>query len=237
MRYSTFYLNRRRAGDFVILDNGAAEGVDFSDPKRLTKLASDIEANEIIVPDVMGDTVGTISRAKGFAPYAAPEYKYMAVLQGSTQQEVLRCLGFFDTAPDMQYITCIGIPRHLNDIHRTFRLELAEFLIANAFHTRFQFHFLGASSWIREIAALTAIVEGYETANWDSVGFRGHDTSLPIYMGLAEKLVTTDTYTPRPKTFFETVSVTDKARECVRSNIDTYLVWANSPRVSNDHST
>ncbi len=159
----------------------------------------------------------------------------MAVLQGTTQQEVLACLNFFDNAPDMMYITCIGIPRVLNEIKRAFRVQFTEWLIAEQFHNKFQFHFLGASPWTREVKALAATVEGLETPDWDSAGFRGIDTSMPIQMGLAGKDINTEAYEPHEgKTgFFEATH--DRYPQVMR-NIDYYLRWADSPKqITYDH--
>ncbi len=221
-------MQRRRDGDFLILDNGAAEGAEFG-PPHLHTLAAEVEANEIVVPDALRDKTETIARAKHFVPYMQPDYKYMAVLQGTTQQEVLSCLNFFDNAPDMMGITCIGIPRVLNEIKRAFRLQFTEWLIAEQFHNKFQLHFLGASSWTREVQALAATVEGLEVENMDSVGFRGIDTSMPIQMGLIGKNITDEAYEPHEgKTgFFE--ATRDRYSQVMR-NIDYYLRWADSPQ-------
>lgn len=195
----------------------------------LHALAMQIEANEIVVPDALEDTVETISRAKAFAPYAEPNYKYMGVIQGTTQQEVLKCLNFFDNAPDMQYITCLGVPRVLNKIEPHFRVEFTEFLLANQFHSKFQIHYLGAGPSIREIAALASHVEGNETEDWDSVGFRGHDTSLPIYLGLVGVDVTYGPYHKRPEWYFQSKEV--PRPDIMEKNIFKYLTWAGSPDV------
>lgn len=224
-KYLDFYRERRADGNYIILDNGAAEGVDYGQV-HLHTLAKEVEANEIVIPDVLEDTVGTISRAKAFVPYAEPDFKYMAVLQGTTQQEVLKCLSFFDHAPDQMHITCIGIPRVLNKVRKAFRLHLTEFLISQEFHRKFQFHFLGMSNWIREPAALSATVEGCEASTWDESGFRGIDTSLPIYMGLKGYDIGKAEYIERPVDYFD---MTFDRYEQVMININQYLGWAVAP--------
>jgi hypothetical protein len=221
-KYSEFYLERKRNGSFLTLDNGAAEGLEYG-PRHLHTLARAVEADEIVVPDTLGDYLATISKAKALVPFAEPDFKYMAVVQGSTLDEVIRCLYFFGSAPDMMYITCIGIPRHLISINERMRVNLAEFLIRESYHHRFQIHFLGANRWVREVAALEAVVHDYLAPNWDSAGFRSIDTSTPIYMGLQGKSIETDAWIPRPEHFFET---NYDRYETVMQNINTYLTWA-----------
>lgn len=226
-KYSDFYRERRRNGNFVILDNGAAEGVEFG-PRHLHTLAREVEANEIVVPDTLGDLLETISKAKAFVPFVEPDFKYMAVLQGSTLQEVISCLHFYDQAPDMVYLTCIGIPRHLTSLNPRFRVNLTEFLIAEQFHLKYQFHYLGASSWLREISALQSIVSEHLVKNWDSSGFRGIDTSAPINMGLMGKWIHNDPHEHRIPNFFD---ITYDRYDQVMININQYLNWAETTPV------
>lgn len=215
----------------MILDNGAAEGVEFG-ARRLFSMAESIEANEIVVPDTLEDTVDTISKAKAFVPYARPDFKYMAVVQGKNMAEVMRCLFFYSTAPDMMYITAIGIPRILCKQNKAFRTNLAEFIIKEALHTQFQIHFLGQSPWVREVASLAAIVDGHEAHHWDAVGFRGIDTSFPIYMG-QQGLHIDDggPYKSRPEEYFDWTH--DRPHITMR-NVRTYLQWANCAVVERD---
>jgi hypothetical protein len=222
-KYSDFYRERRANGDFIILDNGAAEGLEYG-PRHLHRLAKEVEANEIVVPDTLGDYLDTISKAKAFVPYADPDFKYMAVIQGSTMEEVLKCLYYITSAPDMMYITSLGLPRVLNTIDHHFRAILASTIIREGIHEKFQIHFLGYSKWIREVTSLANIAEGHEAPHWDAPGFRGIDTSMPIYMGLAGRYILENNYVERPDNYFD---ITHDRYEQVMANINAFLIWAN----------
>lgn len=211
-KYLDFY--RTRIDNFIILDNGVAEGHEFG-AKHLHTLAGEAAVNEIVIPDTMGDANDTLAKAQYFARYAQPEYQYMFVLQGRDVQEVMFCLNNLDNGAMFSYVTTIGIPRHFHDIDKNFRVHLAEHLIREAFNDKFEIHFLGASSWMREVVLLAEAVQYIEN-------FRGIDTSMPIYMGLEGLHIGEDTYISRPDNFFDR---TDD-NEAVQGNIDTYLDWA-----------
>ncbi len=212
-KYLHFY-QTRTDDNFVILDNGVAEGYEFG-AKYLLTLASDIAVSEIVIPDTMGDADDTLAKAQYFARYAEPDYQYMFVLQGRDVQEVMFCLNNLDNGAMFSYVTTIGIPRHLHNIDKNFRINLTEHLIKEAFNDKFEIHFLGGSPWMREAVVLAETVQYVEN-------FRGIDTSMPIYMGLEGLYINTDPYISRPDDFF-TRSDDHKA---VQDNIDTYLDWA-----------
>lgn len=210
-RYKGFYQKRSREGDYIILDNGAAEGVEFG-PKHLHTIAEFLGANEIVVPDVLGDTEETLARALAFSRYARPEFRYMAVIQGQSVDEALKCLNAFTSMPTLAYVTTIGIPRILSTtVHKNFRLTLAEFITEQHLDAALEYHALGASAFIREVILLSE----YEV-------IRGIDTSMPIYMGLEGLDIRTDAYIPRPEGYFDA----DKDHKQVGVNIDTYVDWA-----------
>lgn len=212
-KYLDFY-QTRTDDNFIILDNGVAEGYEFG-AKHLLTLAGEAAVSEIVIPDTMGDANDTLAKAQYFARYAQPEYQYMFVLQGRDVQEVMFCLNNLDNGAMFSYVTTIGIPRHLHDIDKNFRVHLVEHLIKEAFNDKFEIHFLGASSWMREAVVLAETVQYVEN-------FRGIDTSMPIYMGLEGLHINVDPYISRPDNFFDR---TDD-NKAVQANIDTYLDWA-----------
>jgi len=214
-KYLRFY-QTRTDDNFIILDNGVAEGHEFG-AKHLHTLAGDAGVTEIVIPDTMGDANDTLAKAQYFARYAEPDYQYMFVLQGKTVEEVMFCLNNLANGAAFSYVTTIGIPRHFHDIDKNFRINLAEHLIKEAFNATFYIHFLGASSWIREAVVLAETVQYVEN-------FRGIDTSMPIYMGLEGFKITEQfPWIPRPDDFFDR---TDDNEKLITANIDTYLDWA-----------
>jgi hypothetical protein len=209
-RYRHFYHSRRN-DDYVILDNGAAEGVEFS-PKQLHVIADELGAHEIVVPDTLAEAEDTMAKALAFSRYAQDGYRYMAVLQGRDTQEILKCLRFYTESPQLQYITSIGIPRLLNNFHRQTRVMMAEFIQERHMDFAVEFHALGASPWIKEVLLLS-----------EFPCMRGIDTSLPVYMGLAGVSLKED-YMIRPEGFFD---IHDGDLAQVKENIRVYLEWAN----------
>jgi len=215
-KYLDFYLNKSEEGDFIILDNGAAEGFAYG-PKHLLTLAEEVKATEIVIPDIMGEANDTLAHAQMFARYASPNYQYMFVLQGSTIEEVMFCLRALDNGNMFSYVTTIGIPRHLYSLGKYFRVSLTEFLIKEHFHDMYEIHFLGANEWMGEVFNLSEMTDGLN-------GFRGIDTSLPVYMGLEGLNIRNGfDYIKRPTDFF---TRSDDNQEMILKNIQTYLQWA-----------
>ncbi len=201
--------------DFIILDNGAAEGLEYG-VKHLLNLAEDVGAHEVVIPDTLKDANDTLAKAQYFARYAKPEHQYMFVLQGSTTEEVRFCLAALDHGNMFSYVTTIGIPRHFSDISETFRYELLLYMIEEHFQDKFYIHFLGSSPWMREVVALAG-------ASRDHVNIRGIDTSMPIYMGLEGHSIAVQDWNPRPENYF---TRSDDNGMMIENNILTYLDWA-----------
>src|SRR5882757_5645454 len=88
MKYLDVYQRAQRRGDFVILDNGCAEGQLVSG-HHLLNVARAIRAHEIVAPDVMGDAAATLTATTNFIfdYQEARDYSIMAVLQGETPDE------------------------------------------------------------------------------------------------------------------------------------------------------
>ena len=154
-KYLDFF-QKRSDDEFIILDNGAAEGLEYG-AKHLLTLADQVGATEVVIPDTIKDANDTLAKAQYFARYAKPEHQYMFVLQGSTTEEVRFCLAALDNGNMFSYVTTIGIPRHFSDISETFRYELLLYMIEEHFQDKFYIHFLGASPWKREVVALADV--------------------------------------------------------------------------------
>ncbi len=207
-RYQDFF-QRVKNDDYIILDNGAAEGVEFG-ARHLHTVAEWLGAHEIVVPDDMGDCEGTISKALAFSRYADPQYRYMGVIHGQNMSELLKCLSAFVNMPSLNYITTIGVPRlAANTIDKDIRIRLLEFIHNNYLHATLEFHALGASYWLEEVKELSEFPY-----------LRGIDTSTPIHMGLAGHTLKAKV-PPRPENFFEI----KQSNHVLERNIQTYLDW------------
>lgn len=99
---------------FVILDNGAAEGVSVPDA-YLTEIAEVFGVNELVIPDVMAKGFDNIERAINFLNeyYYLREdgLRFMFVCQGENSDELYMNFLFGMRHPR---IDTIAFPRHLN---------------------------------------------------------------------------------------------------------------------------
>lgn len=204
--YATFY---GQTQGYKILDNGAAEGERVTMPD-LAALAKDINADEVVVPDVMGDASRTIKAARAFERWAEPGRQYMGVVQGKTVAEVIKCataLTFLD------YITVLGVPRHLTYLHRDLRVNFGESL-HNMYDRDLPLHFLGSGEDPRETIRLSTL----ETA-------RSQDSCVAFVASYAHSRLATFKYTKRPKDFFDFPYPNRQIGELLYDNIRTYLDW------------
>ena len=215
--YSGMYKRAAELGDYVVLDNGLAEGMPCT-PSFLYKHAKEIGASEVVVPDVMQDAEGTINQVKlFFEDRKLLPIKHMAVAQGKTLPEFRRCVEEF---AKVEFITVVGIPRHMLETLRTqpCRIEFANW-VADKFPGRFELHFLGTNPvWIGEVKAAAK----YTPA-------RSVDTSMPFSYAMAgEDLALSAQQIIRPKRYFETDWSRFVDVHLVRHNISTLLEWAGA---------
>lgn len=199
---------------YKILDNGEAEGMRMQ-PRQLMDMAVQLGANEVIVPDHLGDCDKTIALAKNFAVHANrySGINFMGVLQGRSYAEYLKC---FTEMRKLPYITVFGIPRNIVKTvgNKWARVALAE-MLANEYDYSYRaYHALGATPWKREAAVLGEIPI-----------MRSIDTSLPVVMGIEGLDIRTDDYIVRQDDFFVR-DLDHLQREMILDNIAAYRDWA-----------
>lgn len=217
-RYRDFYLDRARAGDWIILDNGAAEDVAFG-PKHLLTIADMIQANEVVVPDTLFEAEETIAQAMAFSRFARPEHestgkeiRYVGVLQGRDLQDFMKCLLAYLELPALSYISTIALPRLMNHENRYARIAMVEYIRDQKIHLSKDIHCLGSTpNFLDEVKQLTMYP------------VRGIDTSIPISLGLQGKDIRKVKHAVRLVDFFEV----SRTNPMVDKNIDTYLRWAD----------
>lgn len=117
-RYREFYRERSKAGDFVILDNGALEKKGHSAPLRdVVAAAMLVKPSVVVFPDHIFDSDGTLnelenamrSPAVRWLKRVVPEVKFMAVPHGLDEDDWLKC---FDTLNELPFgIDELGIPK------------------------------------------------------------------------------------------------------------------------------
>jgi hypothetical protein len=214
--YQESYMMARRNGDYLIMDNGAAEG-NLLSPGELRSMSLGLMVNEIVVPDVLGDMYATLTMAKQFFQFGVDSrFKYMGVVQGQSFDECCACVEAFHA--DQGNITVLGIPRHLiMTCHRqNIRSELA--LYIKRTHPQYQVHLLGTSpAYIKE---LKDYQEQFHVA-----GVRGVDTSAPFNYAYHAKSMLNGEHAGRPTNYFDIGLPTTQALDY---NIQLLKTWVDA---------
>lgn len=141
----------KRYKGYTILDNSIVELGDAVDIARVCDAAELINADEIILPDVMEDGVATCAKVAEAIDYLFKRYgrewpfKIQAVVQGKTYEEVEECFNQLEDNPD---IDVIGIPKHLSNKHPFGRVGFEKLWM----HSDKKIHLLGLADTFTELA-------------------------------------------------------------------------------------
>lgn len=154
--YRNFFLERKEAGSFILLDNGAAESSLVTE-KALLKIVKELQPDEVISPDVLFDSKATadalISFVKGMGEIGALGFtKIFFCPQGKTKDEWIASYRFGLVHPLISTIglSKIAVPKAFNGVRlgedrliMESRHEAIEFLEANHLISK-PIHMLGA---------------------------------------------------------------------------------------------
>jgi hypothetical protein len=220
---NTYYLEAVKAmhqrGDYILLDNGAAEGLQCSDA-YLKQMGRDvIVPNEIVLPDKIGARQPTVTAVTQYLRnHGYPAMNYMAVAQGKDLRDFKQCVHGFDS---LELITAIGLPRDLLKDDRnpkSIRIDLCRW-IEDTFPERFEIHFLGMHSrWPEEIRFAAKYTQA-----------RSVDTSLPFNYGLRGLRIGTvesrGIFVPR-QTGYLKGDIVHSNLGIIEANIATLTRWA-----------
>lgn len=213
------YREARKRGDFIILDNGAPEGKAL-DNHGLLNLAVSLMPQEIVIPDVMQNMGGTLTKLDEFESFIFEtqynlEFSFMGVVQGDNMNDIIACLHEYNKRA---WIHTIGIPRHLIDtlgepgIRATIATE-----IHRTYGSRFAIHLLGTNSnYIRE---LSRFKREFAEAN-----VRGVDTSAPFNYANVGKFIDHWDRIARPGNYFD-LEMLHFSIPCVKHNIEVTQEW------------
>lgn len=154
--YTGFYRERSKNQDYIILDNGSAEGERVS-MQELHEKAQEIGASELVLPDEFFDSVKTMWLAQdclGYLYREGWEGNIMAVPQGRDLTEWTDCaLNLLNT----NMIDCIGVPKNLVHTAGWFgRVKAIQRLeeVAKEFRGKIKYHLLGCWLDPREVGVL-----------------------------------------------------------------------------------
>jgi hypothetical protein len=216
VEYRSVYSVPKTELGFVTVDNGAYEGSLVTN-EMLVKHASGIKANELVLPDSMGDSVASVKLMSEFLSWPGRRWfagDFMGVAHGSSKKEILECVGWMAEQPS---ISTVGLPKILfNTYQSSFsaRIELAN-AVKEKYGNRFKIHFLGADPrWQREL---------YHVAK-NSPHVRSIDTSLPFCYTMAGTKVSSEASIGRPRRYFNDTLQMDL--NLLHYNIRTYLDWS-----------
>jgi hypothetical protein len=183
---------------FVILDNGVAEGkhIDF---KEILDIADHYGVDEVVLPDVMGDAVATMNAASRAIYVHGMHYPvhYMYVLQGQTIEEVMFSARF---ALSFGSVRTLGVPRHLIETldDKRARWRVVDLIMLHNWrqmHGR-KIHLLGMNQ--------TAPREMETAPHWLKKRVRGFDTSAPYNFAAWDSRMRIGGQYGRRKAYFET---------------------------------
>jgi len=163
--YRTWYQAAARRGDFIIVDNGAAEYGKSMEPLYLSAAAEELGASEIVMPDVLKNAHSTLS-ATLEAVDVIPEKNRMCVPQGESWEAWIYCL------EQQVHIGCatIGVAK-LYEGYSGGRLYALEEIRRRGYHLTHHVHLLGC--YAAPVEEVTQVMNQYP---W----VRGIDTAAPI---------------------------------------------------------
>lgn len=222
----------KREDQYVILDNGEAEGQNYLSSAQLVGVGVYFRVNEIVVPDVIGDSIATLNRMKqffkdihdlrndAFGPNDVARMNYMGVVQGRSRKEAQDCIDMMMELYGDKLKT-LALPRHLLQSCDNFdtRLDLAQYIFHNYTGPQggIQIHCLGASH-LSAVECLYLAKQGI---------VRGMDTSMPYNWAFHGKYLNEDLeIIKRPDRYFTQRNIMFRP-DALHHNIGVMRRWAN----------
>jgi hypothetical protein len=108
--YLAFFREEARLGATIVVDNGVFDLGKSLGPGDLVRAARAVEAEEIILPDVIGDGPATVAASDNAAAELLDlggEFRFCAVVHGADDGEWLRC---YDHFLSCGYVGAIALP-------------------------------------------------------------------------------------------------------------------------------
>ncbi len=184
--YRQAYIDCAARGEYVIIDNGASENGYSVPAANLLEAARAVGAQEIVAPDIIEDSKGTIEATEEFmsevgAQLQSTNIKVMIVPQGKTGYEwqmcaqtmyqLLKSLG-------LNKRIVIGVPKHLDNKVDGGRARAID-AISGGWGAPYKFHLLGSGEYFCHDVA---------TARASKV-IRSIDTSVPAALAQVNRRI------------------------------------------------
>ena len=225
-QYKEYFIQARKDGRFIILDNGLFEGVHYTN-SELIAFNNLIQPDIFIVPDEWNDSATTLRNAKSWMnnycikSFVLDNTNLMAVCQGKDMGELLTTyqtlvdLGYKHIAFNHSSIAYTNFyPNHKPLFAQMYgRMELVRRLVeTDTIDKSVYHHLLGASDW-REFQAYTEF-------GW----IKSVDTSSPIINGALGTKFSHDKPYTKPKEKLEDIMETDLADkiDIIKYNVELF---------------
>lgn len=243
--YIKYYRGCSETGDFVILDNGAHENGIGETNESLLEKARLIDADEIVLPDVLFDWMGTVELTKNMLKWiAGPGWNsyvlsgrpnFMVVPQGNNRTEWSKCLTLLmrewdlwsDRCPETLGQPCIGISKDYETWYGGLN-QLVRHYVAPLYRERYlDVHCLG---WPNNLWSLAKIAREHP---W----VRSTDSAKPhvyAYHGIQlEPGGPIPPYPRRPQGYFDT-SFSQVQRTIALNNVRVFQAAATDQIIANE---
>lgn len=182
--YAAFY--RGRVGEFKIMDNGAFELGESYNPEKLIQLATECEADAIVLPDYPGHpAIKTVEAARELIPEVKKAgFKTMFVPQSergnwSSWVDAYSWASYNDDI-DIIGMSILGIPNALPNVAKPYARVVATSLLqaSNNFNYKKYHHYLGLNAGpALEIPSLINMdaLDSCDSSNPVWCGILGHE--------------------------------------------------------------
>lgn len=205
--YHQHYVNARIRGDYLILDNSAYELGESVNLDSLILKAIRLNVQELVAPDVLGNSLATIERTEAFLLALRQRERFfkngipriMLVPHGQTHHEWVGCLEILLAKHHFYFpekTPVVGIARRYEDIDGGL-IGLVDQCKVKRTQRMFDVHLLG---WGRDIWALGTIGHKHP---W----VRSVDSAKPFHLGMAGISINIHKpkvqYVGRPQDYFE----------------------------------
>lgn len=217
--YAHFYIEERKNGGFLILDNGACELGCSLPGAMLFEAASKLSPNVLVLPDELNNSENTMDMSgnflKEFAKSLDESVSYMGVVQGRTKDEWLTCFKFF---ADHDKVPVIGLSNtnamFPSDTYEFSRIETINFLSDNnMIPANKSIHLLGLNS--------SGHMELKKLRNLDFI--EGADSSAPVVHGYHGVRIVEDVpYKKIPSYLYSGITLDEGQISLVKDNLRVF---------------
>lgn len=213
--YRDFYVEKRKRGDYLIVDSGAYELKEPTPAEEILQLANEIDAQEFMLPDIRFDMKANIEsnlNALKIDKIYNSKRKIHACIQGTTPGEYITCLRTF---MGIDRVDVIGVTKGAMS-----RIEIVDYIDFMKYYEEKEFHLLGIRGNPIELKII----------NDDYKWVRSIDTKSPIFYGnlglkfdRTRGLITDKDYKKEEKKYFKIEKL--KFKNIIKHNIKTMKEW------------